>query len=239
MNTYPVHEMFYTFQGEGCYAGQAAFFVRLFGCPVHCNYCDSAGTWHPNYVPAKVPRLTPTDIVNEILLHRLEHVKSSSPMIVVLTGGEPAIHDLDALCNMLHMGGMRVHLETSGGFPLRGCCDWITVSPKQAAPLRSEVVEKASEFKFIIEAPADIDFYTRQLQQADPAGHFLKAPIWLHPEWSHREDREVLGAIGDVVKRNEFHYRAGWQLHKLYQVDVADPRSQPPVPLGGNPEKGY
>jgi organic radical activating enzyme len=53
----PVHEQFYSFQGEGCHAGRAAYFIRLFGCPVHCPWCDSAGTWHPDFTPKHIERL--------------------------------------------------------------------------------------------------------------------------------------------------------------------------------------
>ena len=55
---YPVYERFYTWQGEGVYLGQAAYFIRLYGCPQACPWCDSAGTWHPDYRPASVALLS-------------------------------------------------------------------------------------------------------------------------------------------------------------------------------------
>src|SRR5690606_10755697 len=51
---YPVHEQFHTWQGEGVHMGRSAYFIRTFGCPVKCPWCDSAGTWHPDHIPAKV-----------------------------------------------------------------------------------------------------------------------------------------------------------------------------------------
>ena len=51
-------------------------------------------------------------------------------------------------------------------------------------------------------------------------GQDLKSrPVWLHPEWSLRNDSEILGLINKKVKENQFPYRAGYQLHKLYGVD--------------------
>jgi len=42
---YPINEMFQTIQGEGYYTGTPAIFVRLQGCPVHCQWCDTKYTW--------------------------------------------------------------------------------------------------------------------------------------------------------------------------------------------------
>ncbi|NER01051.1 MAG: radical SAM protein, partial [Cyanothece sp. SIO2G6] len=69
--------------------GRSAYFIRLFGCPVHCPWCDSAGTWHPDYVPKDIDRISPKALA--------EQAAASGAEFVVVTGGEPAIHDLGAL----------------------------------------------------------------------------------------------------------------------------------------------
>ena len=71
----PIHEHFYTFQGEGTHAGRAAYFIRTFGCPVHCPWCDSAGTWHPDYIPEKVKRLAVNTLVSEVAKTKAEFVR--------------------------------------------------------------------------------------------------------------------------------------------------------------------
>jgi len=232
MITFLIHEMFHTFQGEGEHMGKPAFFVRTFGCPVKCPWCDSAGTWHPRHIPKDVQRLTSREIAD------LAH--GAAVDIVVITGGEPAIHNLFPLTHALHEHGLSVHLETSGGFELQGGFDWVTVSPKRwKCPLPS-VVRMADEFKVIVEAPEDIEFYWNMLLTADyspPPEE--EPPIWLHPEWGHREDPIVLNAISEAVKANRYPFRAGWQLHKLYRVDSLDNRTRPLVPLGGDEKKGY
>lgn len=237
--SYFVNERFHTWQGEGDHMGRRAFFIRLHGCPVKCPWCDSAGTWHPDYVPENVERVSVSSLITE--------VEASGAKIVVITGGEPTIHDLRSLVERLHHdAGVRVHLETSGGFPIRGNFDWITLSPKKwKHPLR-ESVEDADEFKFIIETPEDIRFYFDMIL-AFGAGrekirHIDRASVWLHPEWSQHKNPEVLKAISTAVKsitHPHVELRAGWQLHKLYQVDAEDARSRPLVPLGGDPAKGY
>ena len=88
----PIQEQFYTFQGEGRHSGQAAYFIRTFGCPIHCPWCDSSGTWHPDYKPDKIERISPESLVAE--------VEKTAAEFVVVTGGEPAIHDLILLVDL-------------------------------------------------------------------------------------------------------------------------------------------
>lgn len=227
MSKLPVYELFHSWQGEGCHAGRSAFFIRLHGCPLHCTWCDSAGTWHPEYVPPSVARMEVDELV--------ARVRESKAPFVVVTGGEPAIHDLVPLCDALHAAGLKVHLETSGAFPLRGIFDWVTVSPKRAkAPLR-ESLACAHEWKLIVESPDGLAAWLAELAPLMRADR----PVWLHPEWSRRADPAVLGAITDAVKRHGDPLRAGWQLHKLYRADERDSRAAVNVPLGGNPALGH
>lgn len=219
--TLPVHEMFFTFQGEGTFMGVPAFFIRLFGCPVQCPWCDSAGTWHPKWVPNHVRRMTIAEIVRE--------ADNSPANMIVITGGEPAIHNLSELTAALHGINKEICLETSGAFEIRGDFNWITVSPKRwKLPLKSSV-ERANEFKLIIESPGDILFYL-DLLRSKGLDHHARS-VWLHPEWSHRADPVVLASIVGAVKSvGLFGFlRAGWQIHKLYSADSFDNRSQPLV----------
>lgn len=221
----PVHERFYSFQGEGAYAGRAAYFIRTFGCPVHCPWCDSAGTWHPNYMPKAIDRFTTTELAAEAAKTKAE--------FTVITGGEPTIHDLTELTDSLHSVGQKVHLETSGAFPLKGNFDWITLSPKRWKLPLTDNLDCADEFKLIIDQPGAIEEYVSLLADDN------ERPIWLHPEWSHCKNSELLDYITEWVKAHGAPYRAGWQLHKNYAADLLDKRSAPVVPLGGIPEKGF
>lgn len=227
---YPVYEHFYTWQGEGVHLGRAAFFIRLYGCPQKCFWCDSAGTWHPEYRPEKV----------ELLSARVlsQRVAEQSPIgaIVVITGGEPILFDLSALTDALHDIGRKVHLETSGIAPLRGAIDWITLSPKPfGMPPLSEVVHLSDEVKIIVHEVSDIVSGLGVLDDLPSS-----AVIWLHPEWSKARsgDMTVLNAITEAVKANP-RLRAGYQMHKAYLADDLDPNSDKrKIPLGGNPNLG-
>lgn len=222
----PIYETFYAWQGEGSHMGRAAFFIRTFGCPVKCPWCDSAGTWHPDWVPEKIDRVAVEELADKAAATKAE--------FVVITGGEPAIHDLRPLTTALKQRKLPTHLETSGTFEIHGELDWITVSPKRAKLPLPEVLAHASEFKLIVEDETSIDRWWSILSP-----HHRGQPIWLHPEWSQRGNPEVMNSISQTVKDRGAPFRAGYQLHRLYNVDALDVRSRPPVPLGGNPAFGH
>lgn len=173
-----------------------------------CPWCDSAGTWSGNAVAA-------AQKMSEELLAEL--AEAASPEIVVITGGEPTIHDLRPLADALHGRGLRVHLETCGAFPIPENFDWITVSPKSNKPPAEENWRRADELKFIITRENDLEIWERKFREAFPQKPFPKA-AWLHPEWSAVSEKRLLAAIADFVRSRGNPWRAGWQLHKLYFV---------------------
>jgi 7-carboxy-7-deazaguanine synthase len=228
---YPVYERFYTWQGEGVHLGRAAYFIRLYGCPQACPWCDSAGTWHQDYRPAGVTLMTAGDLAATVA------TDSPDGAVVVITGGEPILFDLAPLVDALHTLGRKVHIETSGIAELRGAIDWVTLSPKPFGTWPTpEVVARADEVKIIVHDAADIQAGLDTL-----GGLRAEAVVWLHPEWSKARERDmvVLNAITDAVKQNP-RLRAGYQMHKLYRADELDAHSDKRlIPLGGNSDLGY
>ena len=79
----PVMEYFYTLQGEGFHQGRAAYFIRLGGCDVGCVWCDVKDSWDAS----KHPLQSVDFLVSE--------VKKTPAKLVVITGGEPLLHNLD------------------------------------------------------------------------------------------------------------------------------------------------
>ena len=178
MNLLPVNERLHTWQGEGCHLGKSAYFIRLQGCPVKCPWCDSAGTWHTDYVPEDVEKADPEALA--------ESAFASGCEIVVLTGGEPASHDLHDLTHALRIRSLPVHLETCGAFELHGDFSWITVSPKwDALPLDRNLAD-AHELKSIVEDETSIRKWITVLE-----GRHQVENGWLHPEWSLLHDESV------------------------------------------------
>ena len=228
---YPVYERFYTWQGEGVHLGRAAYFIRLYGCPQACPWCDSAGTWHKDFRPEGVTLMSAQDLAGVVAQ------ESPDGAFVVITGGEPILFDLAPLTDALHALGRLVHIETSGIAQLRGDLDWVTLSPKPFGQWPElSVVARADEVKIIVHEVMDIQAGLETL-----TGLRDDAIIWLHPEWSKARERDaaVLNAITDAVKQNP-RLRAGYQMHKLYRADELDVHSDKRlVPLGGNADLGY
>ena len=100
--TYPVMEAFATVQGEGAHTGTPSWFIRLGGCDVGCVWCDVKESWDPE----AHPRVAVEDIVAAAV--------ESGRKTVVVTGGEPAMHNLAPLTDALRAAGLTAHIETSG-----------------------------------------------------------------------------------------------------------------------------
>jgi len=136
---YPVNEIFFSVQAEGYWAGTPAIFVRLSGCNLSCPWCD---TDH-----SKGVNMTPDEIMDQIEIAGGREVRR-----IVITGGEPTIHDLWPLLRALFDGGYYIHIETNGTSPkLReySAVAWITVSPKREQP---PVVDGGNELKLIVDS---------------------------------------------------------------------------------------
>ena len=99
-------------------------------------------TWHPDYKAKKRQRIPIDQLVR--------NAQKTAAEFVVITGGEPTIHELNPLVNALHQVGLPVHLETSGAFAITADFDWITLSPKRWKHPLQESVQKADELKIIV-----------------------------------------------------------------------------------------
>ncbi|MCB9239679.1 MAG: radical SAM protein [Flavobacteriales bacterium] len=195
----PVMEQFYTLQGEGYYAGQAAWFIRLGGCDVGCVWCDVKESWDADVHPL-------------ITVEELVKRASATPAeIVVITGGEPAMYDLSLLCNELRSAGKRVHIETSGAHPLLGVFDWVCFSPKKFKAPLSEVAALADELKVIVFNKSDFD-WARTWEEEVPETCLL----YIQPEWDKREVVEPM--MIEFIKENP-RWRMSIQTHKYLGID--------------------
>lgn len=193
----PLMEEFYTIQGEGYHTGTAAYFIRVGGCDVGCHWCDVKESWNADLHP-------PTHI-NTIVANATQQAKT-----IVITGGEPLTWDMGPLTRALKDKGMRVHVETSGAYPLSGTWDWICLSPKKTKLPVSEVYAHAHELKCIIYNKHDFIFAEEQAAKVNG-----NAILFLQPEWSKRE--EVTPLIVDYVMANP-KWRVSLQTHKYLNI---------------------
>ena len=183
--TYRINEIFYSLQGEGCYTGRAAVFVRFSGCNLHCPFCDTDFRAYRE--------MTVTDIVCTVN-------KWHDCGFVVLTGGEPSLQVDEQLVNALHKAGFYIAIETNGTHPLPKGIDWVTLSPKNCyvehAPTLA--IEKIDEVKVVFDGIHDPQRYSDvdncrylSLQPCDTGNadrnHEVTRQcveyIKLHPQW--------------------------------------------------------
>ena len=195
---YPVMEHFYTLQGEGNFTGQAAYFIRLGGCDVGCVWCDVKESWDAS----KHPQMHIDDLLKAISL--------TPAKIVVITGGEPLLHQLDELCQALNENGLRTHIETSGSSPLSGQWHWICLSPKKFKPALAEVIAVADELKIIVFNKSDFEWAQQFEKQAKST-----CKLYLQPEWDQQE--KMLPMLVDFVKAHP-NWQVSLQTHKYMQI---------------------
>ena len=191
-------EAFYTLQGEGAHQGKAAYFIRLGGCDVGCVWCDVKDSWDVNRHP-----LIPIKKMVE------DALKYPSKMVIV-TGGEPTMHQLDSLTESLHKKGFATHIETSGSSPLTGDWDWICLSPKKFKAPLPDILPLANELKIIIFNKSDFAWAEKFAALVSPT-----CKLYLQPEWDKSDLMTPL--IIDYIKANP-KWQLCLQIHKYINV---------------------
>lgn len=163
--SHPVIEIFGpTIQGEGVDQGTTCHFVRFGGCDYRCTWCDTPYAVLPAEVRANATKMEPEDIVLDLI---------DRPKVpwVILSGGNPALHDLSKLVRFLQEHGFQVAVETQGSRwrEWMADVDRLCVSPKPPSAQESK---------------STIDSLGAFLIKADDVGGgretwlFLKVPIF-------------------------------------------------------------
>ncbi|AFP85710.1 organic radical activating enzyme [secondary endosymbiont of Heteropsylla cubana] len=167
---YPVNRIFQTIQGEGCFTGVPAIFIRLQGCSVMCSWCDTKYTWKQDEFE-RVPS-------RDILVKTIDNSRWAScteedilalilnqdwtACHIVITGGEPCLYNLIPLTEVLEKQGFTCQIETSGTQEIH-CTSrtWVTLSPKidmyHKLPIVPKALIRSDEIKYPIEKKSDIN----------------------------------------------------------------------------------
>ena len=191
-------EYFHTIQGEGFHTGRSAFFIRLGGCDVGCVWCDVKESWDV----AAHPKISTEKLI--------DFIKNSQAEFVVITGGEPAMHDLTDLTNRLRNQQIYSAIETSGCYPLLGEIDWYCFSPKKFKAPCNEAYEKANELKIIINHKSDLEWAEMHAEKVSK-----DCLLYLQPEWSNLERNTEW--IVSYVKSNP-KWKISLQTHKYMNI---------------------
>jgi len=203
---------FYTIQGEGPYAGQAAVFLRLNGCPLRCHFCDT------EFSSPHDPRLSVTEIANAI-----ESCAPGWVRLLVITGGEPTRQNLAPLVETMIEDGWIVQIETAGMFWQDCLYDCVVVCSPKTPTIHEKILDNATVFKYVIQEGAvdpEDGLPLTNTQQANGKPHRLArprpgAPVYLSPmdECDPERNAKNLFTAGQIALKHD--YRVGVQLHKM------------------------
>ncbi len=204
-NRLKITEIFFSLQGEALTVGIPTTFIRLTGCPLRCQYCDteyafSGGEWMK---------------LEQILIQ----VAANKTQYVTVTGGEPLAQKACLeLLSMLSNAGYRVSLETSGALDISVVDSRVVKVMDIKTPGSGEeqrncldnlhFINQQDQIKFVICDEQDYEWSKVMLQQ-----HKLndRCEVLFSPSF------EQLAAtdLADWILRDALPVRMQMQLHKL------------------------
>ena len=205
-----ITEIFHSLQGEANSVGWPTAFVRLTGCPLRCQYCDTAYAFHGG-------EWWEIDAI-------LARVRSFGTRFVCVTGGEPLAQKacgqlLTALCD----AGFEVSLETSGAMPLDALDARVVKVVDVKTPASGEAernrydqlthLNARDQVKFVICSRADYEWSRSRLAElALPAG----CTVLFSPSYTELAARE----LADWILADRLAVRLQVQLHKILWGNV-------------------
>lgn len=205
-----ITEIFYSLQGEAATVGLPTVFVRLTGCPLRCQYCDSEYAFHGGEKWSQQAIL--------------ERVASYKPRYVTVTGGEPLAQKsclplLTALCDQ----GYEVSLETSGAISVTGVDSRVSKvldlkTPGSAEMSRNdydniELLSDRDQVKFVLCDRQDYDWARLQVDQWQLPGRV--AEVLFSPSFGQLDATE----LANWIVQDNLPVRMQLQLHKLLWGD--------------------
>lgn len=206
-------EVFLSIQGESSDTGLPCIFVRLFGCPVGCSYCDQPQD------PKKKKRISVENLVN--IVQKYKGVKR-----VCLTGGEPLIYDEALpLVYELQSLGYTVSIETSGCVPIEPApysrsykyvmdikCPSSGVSDKNIYENLVHLQYK-DEVKYVIADRKDYEFMKSIMKKYPTNAGILVSPMF------DKNQKAVIGSdLVNWILEDQLNVRVQIQLHKVLEV---------------------
>jgi 7-carboxy-7-deazaguanine synthase len=205
-----INEIFHSLQGEADSVGFPTVFVRLTGCPLRCQYCDTEYAFHSG-------EWFDLDAI-------LQRVQSFGAVHVCVTGGEPLAQPnclklLQRLCD----AGYAVSLETSGAFDVAAVdvrvsrvIDVKTPGSGEASRNRLENfahLSQRDQLKFVICSRADYDWSKAFLQEHGLMG---RCGVLFSPSYQQLSATE----LADWILQDRLAVRFQIQLHKILWGDV-------------------
>jgi len=205
--TLNITEIFYSLQGEAKEVGIPTVFVRLTGCPLRCNYCDTTYAFKGNN-PLSIESI-------------MEQVAKYNTHYVCVTGGEPmAQRNCLILLDTLIEAGYKVSMETSGSIDISPVNKKVSVVMDLKTPSSTEqsqnryeniaLLESKDQLKFVIASRSDFDWCCSILESYDVLSDVLFSPVY--------ESLKPVD-LADWILEKQLNVRLQVQLHKLLWGD--------------------
>ena len=205
--TLNITEIFYSLQGEAKEVGIPTVFVRLTGCPLRCNYCDTAYAFKGN---------NPLSIQ-----HILDEVAQYNTRYVCVTGGEPmAQSNCLKLLDSLIDSGYNVSMETSGSIDIAPVNNKVSIVMDIKTPSSTEehqnryenlpILKSKDQLKFVIASRSDFDWCNEILDN-----HKVESEILFSPVYESLKPVQ----LADWILEKKLNVRLQVQLHKLLWGD--------------------
>ncbi|MDC1449594.1 7-carboxy-7-deazaguanine synthase QueE [Candidatus Thioglobus sp.] len=205
--TLNITEIFYSLQGEAREVGIPTVFVRLTGCPLRCNYCDTAYAFKGNN-PLSIEQ-----ILAEISKYKTHYV--------CVTGGEPmAQSNCLVLLDTLIEKGYKVSMETSGSIDISEINKNVSIVMDLKTPSSTEqhqnrydniaLLENKDQLKFVIASRSDFEWCCSILEDHEILPDVLFSPVYesLKP-----------AQLADWILEKQLNVRLQVQLHKILWGD--------------------
>lgn len=204
---FDVVDIFKTFQGEGPYTGYKSVFIRLGGCNLSCDFCDTEFD--------DFRKMSLQDIC--IKVHLLSRDKEID--LVVITGGEPFRQPLEELCRVLIDNGYKVQIETNGTI-FRDVPREVDIvcSPKNNGhgykSIRPDILERLSCIKFIVSKHSEKYASVPEVGQSQ-----YNVPVYIQPmdEYDQVRNSQNLKYVIDLCVK--YQYNLSLQMHKIMGVE--------------------
>lgn len=201
-HTLKINEIFYSLQGEGLRQGEPTIFIRLSGCNLRCDFCDTQSAWDDG-----------RDLSADQIRAEVEEIRRfHSSRWICLTGGEPLFQDITSLTQQLKADKWNVQIETNGIFYQNLPVDWYTVSPKpETYFVHPDYTVSAREVKLVVTRELGIETVV-DIRNRFPE----KIPLFLQAQsnqkWSIDRGIELLE---QATAQNLNAIRLSVQLHKI------------------------
>jgi len=184
-----VCEIFASIQGESSYAGIPCIFVRLTGCNLRCNYCDTKYAYNQG-----------TELTGQEILDKVGNYGIS---LVEITGGEPLLQkDVFKLIRDLIDAGYKVLVETNGSISIREIDNRAVIildikTPGSGMSGKMDItnfdhIKKTDEIKFVISQKSDYEWSKEIIKQH---GLINKCNILISPAYGILSPEELAGWI--------------------------------------------